>query len=87
MNDRKTLEDIVGKEHVFDSKEILTEFSKDESFVNPVMPRYVVKVHSTSNVQALVKWANETGTPLIPVSSGPPHYRGSRRSRLPGQRG
>ena len=76
MNDRKTLEDIVGKEHVFDSREILIEFSKDESFVNPVMPRYVVKVHSTSNVQALVKWANETGTPLIPVSSGPPHYRG-----------
>jgi FAD/FMN-containing dehydrogenase len=27
-------------------------------------------------VQKLVKLANETMTPLVPVSSGPPHFRG-----------
>ena len=76
MNDRKSLEGIVGKEYVFDSKEILSEFSKDESFINPVMPKYVIKIHDRDDVLELVKWANKTGTPLIPVSSGPPHFRG-----------
>jgi FAD/FMN-containing dehydrogenase len=29
-----------------------------------------------SEVQSIVKWANETGTPLFAVSSGPPHSNG-----------
>ncbi len=76
MSDRKNLEGIAGKENIFDSRESLVEFSKDESFVNPVMPRYVVKLHSRDDVQKLVKWANRTAIPLIPVSSGPPHFKG-----------
>ena len=27
-------------------------------------------------VQGVVKWANDTGTPFVPVSSGPPRFRG-----------
>lgn len=76
MRDRKYLEEIVGKGHVIDSEEILDEFSRDESFANHVRPRYVVRPHSADEIQKLVTWANETGTPLVPVSSGPPHFRG-----------
>jgi FAD/FMN-containing dehydrogenase len=36
----------------------------------------VVKLPKAGQVQELVKWANETTTPLIPVSSGAPHFRG-----------
>jgi FAD/FMN-containing dehydrogenase len=36
----------------------------------------VVKPKNAADVQAIVKLANETATPLIPVSSGPPHFRG-----------
>jgi FAD/FMN-containing dehydrogenase len=46
------------------------------SFVNAVKPSYVVKPQTSQTVQNLVKLANETGTPLVPVSSGPPHFRG-----------
>jgi hypothetical protein len=67
---------IVGKGNVIASTEILDAFSKDESFVNPVRPRCIVTPGSSDAVQKLVKWANETRTPLIPVSSGAPHFRG-----------
>jgi hypothetical protein len=76
MIDLKKLEEIVGKGNVIDSGDHLDAFSKDESFVNPVRPRCVVRPSHREAVQRLVKWANETGTPLIPVSSGPPHFRG-----------
>lgn len=76
MTEREQLEEIVGREHVVDSEELLDEFSRDESFVNPVRPRCVVRPHNADEVQRLVQWANNTGTPLIPVSSGPPRFRG-----------
>jgi hypothetical protein len=76
MKEKKELVRIVGKENVFDSKEDLDAFSRDESFVNPVRPRYIVKPGTTTAVQKLVKWANKTATPIIPVSSGGPHFRG-----------
>ena len=46
------------------------------SFVNPVRPACVVKPKNADEVQKIVKLANETLTPLVPVSSGPPHFRG-----------
>jgi FAD/FMN-containing dehydrogenase len=36
----------------------------------------VVKPQTNQDIQKLVKLANETLTPLVPVSSGPPHFRG-----------
>jgi FAD/FMN-containing dehydrogenase len=35
-----------------------------------------VKLKDTEQVKGIVKWANETLTPLVPVSSGLPHFRG-----------
>ncbi len=67
---------IVGAENVVDAPEILEAYSRDQSFVPPRMPRLVVKPKNADEVQSIVKWANQTGTPLVPVSSGPPHFRG-----------
>lgn len=36
----------------------------------------VIKPKNADEVQAIVKWANQTRTPLVPVSSGAPHFRG-----------
>ena len=35
-------------------------------------------------MQALIGWANETGTPLVPVSSGAPHFYGDTVPSVPG---
>ena len=70
------LAEIVGSENVLDDPKILEECSRDMSFVHPIRPRCVVKPKDTDEVQRLVKWANETLTPLVPVSSGTPHFQG-----------
>jgi FAD/FMN-containing dehydrogenase len=67
---------LVGSSNVFDSPTVLEEYSRDSSFVPKVLPRCVVKPGNVEEVQGIVKWANETLTPLVPVSSGPPHFRG-----------
>ena len=54
----------------------LDAYAKDISFVNPVRPAGVVRPKSAEEVQRIVEFANRTGTPLVPVSSGPPHFRG-----------
>lgn len=67
---------IVGAENVACGPEALEAYAKDLSFVQQIRPGSVVKADSAAAVEAIVKWANETGTPLVPVSSGPPHLHG-----------
>lgn len=69
-------QEIFGAGNVSREAEILQAYSRDLSFVNQVKPDYVVKVENADEVQKLVNLAKETVTPLIPVSSGPPHFRG-----------
>jgi len=77
MADKKEeLIQIVGVENVLDDPETLNAYSKDNSFVPTRKPRLVVKPFNVAQVQQIVKWANQTGTTLVPVSSGPPHFRG-----------
>ena len=76
MSEEESLSKIVGKGNVLDDPEILEAYSRDMSFVPQVRPRCVVKPGSRDEVQELVKWANESATPLVPISSGPPHFRG-----------
>ncbi|MBN2033402.1 MAG: FAD-binding oxidoreductase [Deltaproteobacteria bacterium] len=76
MSDNNALEDIVGTGNVLDGIDILREYSSDLSFVPSRRPRCVAKPSTADEVQGIVKWANETMTPLVPVSSGPPHFRG-----------
>ena len=72
----KELKEIVGVKNIQDSETVLEEYSKDFSFAPKVRPRCVVKPKSAADVQALIQWANESATPLVPVSSGAPHFRG-----------
>src|SRR4030043_442821 len=76
MIEEKKLVEIVGANHVSHGQGILGEYSRDLSFVPTVRPRYVVKPGNAKQVQEIVEWANETLSPLVPVSSGPPHFRG-----------
>ena len=76
--------DIFGSENVIDDVTTLTAYSRDESFTNPLRPWHIVKPRCIEEVQKLVRWANQTGTPLVPVSSGPPHFNGDTIPSAPG---
>ncbi|NWF78128.1 MAG: FAD-binding oxidoreductase [Chloroflexi bacterium] len=70
------LSDIVGAANVSCERTTLDEYSRDMSFVNTVRPACVVKPRNAADIKQLVKLANEILTPLVPVSSGSPHFRG-----------
>lgn len=72
----KRLTEIVGVENVVDNPVVLNGFAKDHSFVKPVKPFCVVYPRSKEDVKDIINFANEYKIPLIPVSSGPPHFRG-----------
>jgi len=36
----------------------------------------VKRLQAIDEIQNLINWANETLTPLVPISSGSPHFRG-----------
>lgn len=76
MVEKERLVDIFGPDGVSDDEGVLTEFAGDMSMANRIKPRWVVKPTNTDSIQKLIKLANETQTPLVPVSSGPPHSRG-----------
>ena len=76
MIQKEKLVKIVGAGKVTYDKAVLDQYSSDISFVNTVKPECVVKPKNAEEVQKIVKLANETLTPLVPVSSGPPHFRG-----------
>ena len=74
--DRERLADIVGQGNLFDDEETLEAYARDESFLPGRRPSFVVKPGSREEIVELLKMANETRVPLVPVSSGPPHFRG-----------
>jgi FAD/FMN-containing dehydrogenase len=70
------LKKIVGVRNVLAGEKELAEYSLDSSFVNPIRPRCVIKPGTAGEIEKIVKLANDTQIPLVPVSSGPPHFRG-----------
>ncbi|MGA3127754.1 MAG: FAD-binding oxidoreductase [Candidatus Korobacteraceae bacterium] len=72
----EALVEIAGSENVSDDPEILNGYAADCSYAARRTPWFVVRPKTVQEVQALVTWANETETPLIPVSSGAPHFHG-----------
>jgi len=76
MIEKEKLVNIVGAANVSSDRATLDQYSRDISFVNPVRPAWVVKPANAGEVKQLVALANETFTPLVTVSSGPPHFRG-----------
>jgi FAD/FMN-containing dehydrogenase len=73
---KQALINIVGHRFVSDDPAVLESYSRDESFAAPRRPWFTVRPKDAQEIQALVQWANETATPLIPVSSGPPRFHG-----------
>ena len=76
MIEKEKLAAVVGNGNVLSEPSILDQYSRDISFVNTTRPAYVVKPRKADEVKEIVKLANETLTPLVSVSSGPPHFRG-----------
>ena len=69
------LAEVVGGANVRDDAMTLESCREDLSGAG-ARPACVVTVHAADEVERLVRLANETKTPLVPVSSGPPHARG-----------
>lgn len=77
MGDQKAeLIAIVGEGNVLNDDKILESFSSDMSFARTVRPSLVARPGNVGEVQKIILWANKTNTPLVPVSSGPPHFHG-----------
>jgi hypothetical protein len=74
--DNATLAKIAGSANVVCEESVLNNYSRDMSFVNAIKPSCVVKPRNADDVEKIVKLAKETLTPLVPISSGPPHFRG-----------
>lgn len=77
------LTQIIGKQKVINKPQALDRYSHDNSFAMPMRPRLVVQPRSSDDVQKIVVWANQTKTPLVPVSSGEPHFRGDTVPSVP----
>jgi hypothetical protein len=76
MIEKAKLVKAVGARNVSYDAATLDEYAKDMSFVNAIKPDCVVKPRTADDIEELVKLARETLTPLVPVSSGPPHFKG-----------
>ena len=77
------LMEMIGKQKVINERKILDRYSHDNSFTLPMQPRLVVQPRNADDVQKIVTWANQTKTPLVPVSSGEPHFRGDTVPSVP----
>ena len=63
------LAEIVGAGNINVEQSTLQEYTRDMSFVNAVKPGCIVKPRTMADIESIVKLANETLTPLVPVSS------------------
>jgi FAD/FMN-containing dehydrogenase len=77
------LTEIIGRQKTLKGHRVLDSYSHDNSFTPPMRPRLVVQPQNTDDVQKIVIWANQTKTPLVPVSSGEPHFRGDTVPSVP----
>jgi hypothetical protein len=74
---------LMGKEKVINKQKTLDRYSHDNSFASPMRPRLIVEPRNADDVQKTVVWANQTKTPLVPVSSSEPHFRGDTVPSVP----
>ncbi len=64
------LKAIVGADRVSTEPQTLEKYSQDQSFVRPCLPDYAVFAKTVREVEDVLKAANDTRTPVVPVSSG-----------------
>ena len=70
------LQKIVGGDNYSTQPDALAEYTGKSGLTASSTPGSIVKPGNASEVQEIVAWANENRTPLVPISSGPPHQRG-----------
>lgn len=68
---------IVGAENASDDPFVLDAYSRDQSFVSPRRPNYVVRPVKVEEVQEIVRMANSHMMPVIPYSSGTNFHGGA----------
>lgn len=73
---RTRFAEALGKQAVSEDPALLETFASDVSFAPKCLPGAAVYPRTLADVQNIVREANETKTPLIAVSSGPPHFHG-----------
>jgi FAD/FMN-containing dehydrogenase len=80
---KKLLEDLLGTKNVCCTLETLVQYAGDKSFAKKIYPNFVVKINGAEELGNLIRWANNTMTPLVPVSSQGPHYKGDTAPGVP----
>jgi FAD/FMN-containing dehydrogenase len=80
---KSDLTKIVGEQNLSYDQELLSTYATDGSLEKGMTPVVVVKPENAAQVQELIKWANKTKTPLVPVSSGAPHFKGDTVPSVP----
>jgi len=84
MDEKKSkLREITGDGGFQTKPEFKAACSLDHTLIKPFTPFLQVQPKSVDEVQKIVLWANETQTPLVPVSSGGPHFRGDTYPTAP----
>jgi len=76
MMPQAALANVIDRDLISHDQNELDHYSQDVSFVNRMRPACIVRPKTASDVQRIVKAANDSRTPLVPVSSGAPHFRG-----------
>lgn len=83
MNKEKLVA-LFGKDNVSFSPEVLKKYEKNAHLGAGIAPVAAIMAKSSDDVLKAVQWANETKTPLVPVSSTGKHYRGGSNPSVPG---
>ncbi len=68
---------IVGAENASDKPSVREAYSRDQSFVPPRRPNYVVRPGKVEEVQRIIIFANSYVMPVIPFSSGTNFHGGT----------
>ena len=84
MDEKKSrLMEITGEGEILTEPDLEASFSLDHTLIKPFPPCFKIKPKNVDEVQKIVLWANETQTPLVPFSSGGPHFRGDTDPTTP----
>jgi FAD/FMN-containing dehydrogenase len=75
-NLREALIEIVPPGNIAYNSTVLDEYSKDCSFLEANRPLMIVRPENKVEVKKIIELANEIKVPLVPVSSGGPHFNG-----------
>ena len=72
----KELIKICGSKNVSEDNDLLKSYSRDLSFFEGYLPKYVVWPLNTKIVEKVLRLANKTGFAIIPISSDGPRHHG-----------